>query len=639
MKISINDKKKPNGTLKGLHPKTFLLFSSDYSVEYLYKILKNNQRIINNKDENNETFLSYAIKRKNIKIINLLLTSPLLDYSYQNLHGNSYLHLSVIYELESTIKILIEKGIDINMKNDEGNTALHYAYSVNNFKIIILLLQNKIDFTIKNNQGLKAEEIKPFSLKKDELIVNNNNQINKSIIIDWENNITNVENNIDDDNDNDNDNDSDNNENKYNYLFKSKSNSPLIYRNINKLNKKLDTFHNGNGYYKYYRKTENEGLSKYPFKKAPSEKNVIKDYNNTEKINRRFIKNNLLDSKQETIRNNIFESKILPSSHQVNWHICDLNYLNNYHKNTFNYHNNHRNKKISKSQYVMKGKHLINLCSPLKINNRYDLSSDSEYDSDISYHNSARLINKDRDKLDFCDEIKIIKENNIITRKNNNNTKVDNIDNNNDSINQKSTNDSFIQNNLPLYHFLSKIYMEKYFYKLHNNGFDDINLLISQAKSENPITDSQLKEIGIVNAGDRARILIRLEENANNFWYALPKEVYYICENINNININEDINVNKLLEWLNKINVGEYLDNFLINGYYSIELLLAQMISKNPLTDDILKNEIEINKIGHRSRILNKLIEESKEFVKKLKKKAFFITYGKEAKSCECIIF
>ena len=63
------------------------------------------------------------------------------------------------------------------------------------------------------------------------------------------------------------------------------------------------------------------------------------------------------------------------------------------------------------------------------------------------------------------------------------------------------------------------------------------------------------------------------------------------------------------------------------------------MLSKNPLTDDMLKNEIEINKIGHRSRIMNKLIEDSKEFLKKMKKKGLFIISGKEAKSCDCIIF
>ena len=194
MKISINDKNKIIGTLKSPHSKNFLIISSNYTVEYLYNILKRNQKIINDKDENNETILSYAIKRQNIPIIELLLTSPILDYSYQNLQGNSYLHLSVIYELESVVKTLIQKGIDLNLKNIDGNTALHYAYSVKNYKIIISLLQNKIDFTIKNNQGLLAEEIKPNSLKKDDLIINNNNQINKSIIIDWENNKIDIEN-------------------------------------------------------------------------------------------------------------------------------------------------------------------------------------------------------------------------------------------------------------------------------------------------------------------------------------------------------------------------------------------------------------------------------------------------------------
>ena len=83
MKISINHKTKSIDTLKGPHSKNFLIISSNYSVEFLYKILKRNQKIINNKDENNETLFSYAIKRKNIPIIELLLTSPILDYTYQ----------------------------------------------------------------------------------------------------------------------------------------------------------------------------------------------------------------------------------------------------------------------------------------------------------------------------------------------------------------------------------------------------------------------------------------------------------------------------------------------------------------------------------------------------------------------------
>ena len=39
----------------------------------------------------------------------LILTSPLLDYNYQDKNGNSYLHLAVINRLENIAKILIEK--------------------------------------------------------------------------------------------------------------------------------------------------------------------------------------------------------------------------------------------------------------------------------------------------------------------------------------------------------------------------------------------------------------------------------------------------------------------------------------------------------------------------------------------------
>ena len=630
MKISINDREKSNDALKGPYSKNFLIISSNYTVEFLYKILKKNQKIINNKDENNETLLSYAIKRKNIPIIDLLLTSSLLDYSYQNLQGNSYLHLSVMYELESTIKLLIQKGIDINLKNIDGNTALHYAYSINNHNIIIILLQNKIDFKIKNNQGLIGEEIKPNSLKKDESIINNNNQINKSIIIDWKNNRINTEYN---------------NSSKEKFIYKSKKSTPIVFKSIKKINnnnnnivKTTNIFNKKcKGIYKKKGKSQdNKNFVQRTF--SDNDFNIL-DYNNTEKNNNKNINmiNTLLDSKQETLRKNIFENKILPSHHQINCHICDLNYLNNYQKNKINSY-----KKISKSQFFLKERKNINDFSPIKLNNRYEIY-DSKLDSDRShYYNSARIINNEN--LEFLSEIKAINEginnnNKIKKDKIKDKENIDNNNNNNDSIIQKSTSDSLIQNNLDLYHFLSKIKMEKYFNKLQDNGFDDINLLISQAATDNPITDLQLKEIGINNIGDRSRILIRLEENANNFGSSLPNEVYYICENIDNIDINEDDNINKLFQWLNKINLGEYLDNFLINGYYSIELLLFQMISKNPLNDDILKNEIEINKIGHRSRIINKLIEDSNDFKKRLKKNLFIFTNGKDVKSCDCIIY
>jgi hypothetical protein len=43
-----------------------------------------------------------------------------------------------------------------------------------------------------------------------------------------------------------------------------------------------------------------------------------------------------------------------------------------------------------------------------------------------------------------------------------------------------------------------------------------------------------------------------------------------------------------------------------------------QTLSKNPLNNDILKNELKIEKLGHRTRILNKLKEDSQNYLKNL---------------------
>ena len=64
-----------------------LLISKDYKFETLYNILIKNPQLINLKDQKNETFLSYALKRKNLEISELILTFSLLDLSYQDTNG------------------------------------------------------------------------------------------------------------------------------------------------------------------------------------------------------------------------------------------------------------------------------------------------------------------------------------------------------------------------------------------------------------------------------------------------------------------------------------------------------------------------------------------------------------------------
>ncbi len=177
--------------------------------------------------------------------------------------------------------------------------------------------------------------------------------------------------------------------------------------------------------------------------------------------------------------------------------------------------------------------------------------------------------------------------------------------------------------------------MKKYYLILKNNGLDDLNLLIEQMRTNLPIKDSELKNAGINLPGDRAKILIRLEEKGNLFPFSVPKNVYYTIDK--NVNINEDEKIINLKRWLKEFKMENYLNNFINNGYYSVELFLFQMISKNPINNNILQFEIGIEKIGHRSRILSILKEQSKNIEEILERKKD-INLMDGTRNCGCYI-
>ena len=159
--------------------------------------------------------------------------------------------------------------------------------------------------------------------------------------------------------------------------------------------------------------------------------------------------------------------------------------------------------------------------------------------------------------------------------------------------------------------------------------FSDILKLIEDTKKGTYFEDIQLKQIGINKPGDGAKTLIRLEEQENLFDFTVPKAAYYLNKYNNDFEqIKKDNNLNKLFLLSKDINLELYFYNFINNGYYSIDLLYIQMISNNPLTDLILKNEILIEKLGYRLRILNKLREEWPSYLKELK--GANIIYNKE---------
>ena len=182
-----------------------------------------------------------------------------------------------------------------------------------------------------------------------------------------------------------------------------------------------------------------------------------------------------------------------------------------------------------------------------------------------------------------------------------------------------------IDKKIELSNFMSEIGLPyNYSNNLIDNGFDDLGVLISQTKNSIALTEQNLKDIGINIPGERAKILIHLEELAGKFPFVVEKEKIYFNKNDENMS---------LYNFLTSINLEEYMETFMQNGYHNAELLYVQMASKNPITEEILKNDFGLNKIGHIKRIMLNLISCSENYINHLKNKNI------DCRNCKSIVF
>ena len=727
---------------------------SQLSVQKLHQALSNNPSLINTIDNSGETLLSYALKKNNNKIYELLLNSPFLFLNFQDQDGNSYLHLSVKNQNEKIIKNLIEKGININLQNKLGNTALHIAYEIGNNSIIKYLLEHGTNRLIKNKNNLKADEIKNNivinknasvnnynklcnnksitqlkigsqntnilkSAKKDEnknnseinnllikenggkyqdnykfniysktnknpkYIIKKNNKEKDIALTESNNNNTNTNSTISKEKGKKNLKikidfeklkkgslynifslkDNNNKNNKENVLFENNTNQKTneinyterghkivsnINKKINNLEESSSSFLESSDSRKRDNKEKNmNSINEYEYtnykekiqnKKRDNNKRTnfrnnfynLGDINNLEKWNTiqikkspRAVKDKNKEEKEKNIR---YKGSVAKrNSPRKNYSLYSTNMINK------TIHTSRSKNKTNKDSFI------LNKNNKIKKIERY-------YNDDIN-----NQINIDDEKLktieqkDYIIEKEINFNNNynnyLINDKSNKKKKNSNITSVHKILNKSEENILAMKSSKLLKDFLFQINMDHYLDILAMNGFDDINLILDQSKNGGTsIQDNELKEAGISIPGDRAKILIRIQELSNNFPFPVPKEVYHKNDDINKIE--NDENIQKLKKWLEKLKVEDYLINFIYSGYHSIELLLMQMISYNPLTSEMLKEEIGIDKIGYRSRIINKLKDEARSFLGQLKTKTLVINKGEEnTNNCQCIIF
>lgn len=214
-----------------------------------------------------------------------------------------------------------------------------------------------------------------------------------------------------------------------------------------------------------------------------------------------------------------------------------------------------------------------------------------------------------------------------------------------ETISPKSTHISIKQINrkASLCKFIQEINLPKeYANNLLDNGFDALEVLIYQTKKGLALTYQNLKDIGIKLPGERAKILLHLEEISGNFDFPINKDIIY--SNSNNFTSNNYKN-NSLYKFLSEINCENFLKNFVKGGYYSSEILFLQMNSKQPLNEEILINDLGVGKNECRN-ILEKLNEEANKYIKSIKNnkenenKGIILEENNNIKSCDiCIVF
>lgn len=125
-------------------------------------------------DNEGDTPLFYAIERRNVEFVSLLIKRGADVNKKSKDHEITPLYLAAQINDVSLVNLLLSNGADVNAKIKSGWTALHGACSDNSHQIIGILLKRGADINAENEDGRT-----PYSVIKSK----NNDYICNSIMV------------------------------------------------------------------------------------------------------------------------------------------------------------------------------------------------------------------------------------------------------------------------------------------------------------------------------------------------------------------------------------------------------------------------------------------------------------------------
>ncbi len=607
--------------------------NSDINIETL-KFLIESKQIKIEEEKNLKFLLSLTLQHKNSTSNDIKLLNYLISFLNEN---NKQIYIDYSFQCcelgkENLLKIMFEKGININCQNECGETFLHIAISKRDKNLILFLLKynpNKnlktfkdkmtvLDYSKENNDksiiDLIEDSFSEINFNNYNNFNNNNclNIINMKSNICLNRNLFNNKNNKNNISFNDNNNcnifvfQSVKNDIKDNNKFYNDINNILFTKksrftntvNSNSNNGEIcyfDSITQRDNYFDQIKKIENKCFN-----------NNIEVENKKNKFEDSLEDYNINDNEENQIETYVSFFEDVISKQKFSSNIKKMKQTNSENINT---HSNLNSNRLS----TFTGNTGINTNNSNNKNNNNNVNKKNLF---LPYKNEKKKNKLSLYLISQNDDLN--NEYKALTNRENNLKLSTDLNNNNENKNNNSERISFIYNKYinnknnekEINNFISEIGLsKKYVNLLLINGFDDLNVLKEQSKNGIAISNENLKEIGFKTPGKRAKFLIHLEEKANLFKFEIEKEKVYLSNSTNE---------NKLFRLLSSISLEKYINNFLINDYTSPELLFIQMKSRQPITDDILRSEIGIEKLGYRMRIINKLKSESINYIQRL---------------------
>jgi hypothetical protein len=173
---------------------------------------------------------------------------------------------------------------------------------------------------------------------------------------------------------------------------------------------------------------------------------------------------------------------------------------------------------------------------------------------------------------------------------------------------------------------LNSINLLVYYTNFIESGFTSLEKVIENIDELNKPNFEDIESLGIKKPGHIYKILTRLELDSklideryyflifegripSSSYLRFSREKFTCCTGMDK-NIDSDFKKIDLNIWLKKLNLTHLKKNFIHNGFDSIQYIILQMFSFNPLTDQMVEESLHIYDKKERTTILEQLAKD-----------------------------